>query len=60
VTLEDLYNGKTTKLAVQRNVICSDCEGIGGKKVSLHEVYAQVLLPNRVLQTPEGMPMGTE
>jgi len=38
VTLEDLYNGKTTKLAVQRDIICSDCNGIGGKEVSLHAV----------------------
>jgi len=27
VTLEDLYNGKTTKLALRKNVICSVCEG---------------------------------
>ena len=38
MTLEDLYNGKTTKLAVQRDIICSDCNGIGGKEVSLHTV----------------------
>jgi len=38
VTLEDLYNGKTTKLAVQRDIICSDCNGIGGKEVSVHAV----------------------
>lgn len=35
VTLEDLYNGKTTKLAVQRNVLCSSCNGRGGKVVSV-------------------------
>ena len=46
MTLEDLYNGKTTKLAVQRNVICSECNDIGGKEVNLHEVYAEVLLQN--------------
>lgn len=27
VTLEDLYKGKTSKLAVQRNIICSKCTG---------------------------------
>lgn len=27
VTLEDLYNGKTSKLAVTRNVICPTCNG---------------------------------
>jgi len=37
VTLEDLYNGKTTKLAVQRDIICSDCNGIGGKEGSVRK-----------------------
>ncbi|KAG0039268.1 Type I HSP40 co-chaperone [Podila clonocystis] len=32
VTLEDLYKGKTTKLALQKNVICEKCEGKGGKE----------------------------
>ncbi|KAF8652705.1 hypothetical protein AX16_004209 [Volvariella volvacea WC 439] len=32
VTLEDLYKGKTTKLALTRNVICSKCSGKGGKE----------------------------
>lgn len=32
VTLEDLYNGSTRKLALQKNVICPKCEGHGGKK----------------------------
>ncbi|KAI5124010.1 hypothetical protein M0805_003842 [Coniferiporia weirii] len=32
VTLEDLYKGKTTKLALTRNVICSKCDGRGGKE----------------------------
>jgi DnaJ family protein A protein 2 len=31
VTLEDLYKGKTTKLALTRNIICSKCKGKGGK-----------------------------
>jgi len=29
VTLENLYNGKTSKLAINRNVICDDCSGSG-------------------------------
>ncbi|XP_011817602.1 PREDICTED: dnaJ homolog subfamily A member 1 [Colobus angolensis palliatus] len=29
VTLEDLYNGATRKLALQKNVICDKCEGMG-------------------------------
>lgn len=32
VTLEDLYKGKTTKLALTRNVICAKCKGKGGKE----------------------------
>lgn len=32
VSLEDLYNGKTVKLAVNRDVLCSQCEGRGGKE----------------------------
>jgi DnaJ family protein A protein 2 len=32
VTLEDLYKGKTTKLALTRNVICTKCKGKGGKE----------------------------
>ena len=30
ISLEDCYNGKVRKLAVNRNVICSACEGRGG------------------------------
>ena len=30
-TLEDLYNGKTTKVAVNRERLCSKCNGVGGK-----------------------------
>jgi len=32
VTLEDLYNGKTSKLAVTRDVLCEPCKGTGSKK----------------------------
>lgn len=32
VTLEDLYNGKTTKIAVNRDRICPKCDGKGGKE----------------------------
>lgn len=30
VTLQDLYNGKTTKLQMTKSVICAGCEGKGG------------------------------
>ena len=31
VSLEEMYNGATRKLALQKNVICEKCEGRGGK-----------------------------
>lgn len=31
VSLEDLYNGKTSKLALNKQVICAKCDGLGGK-----------------------------
>lgn len=31
VSLDELYNGATRQLAVQKNVICGSCKGIGGK-----------------------------
>lgn len=33
VTLEDLYNGKTSKIAIQRDRNCTECGGAGGKDV---------------------------
>jgi DnaJ homolog subfamily A member 2 len=32
VRLEDIYNGKESKLALQRTVICPKCKGIGGRE----------------------------
>lgn len=32
VSLEDLYKGKTTKLALQRHLLCVKCNGKGGKE----------------------------
>lgn len=31
VSLEDIYKGKTSKLALQKSTICSACDGRGGK-----------------------------
>jgi DnaJ family protein A protein 2 len=31
VSLEDLYRGKVTKLALQKSILCSKCNGKGGK-----------------------------
>ncbi|KAG1180308.1 hypothetical protein G6F70_000472 [Rhizopus microsporus] len=32
VSLEDLYNGKTSKLALQKHILCPKCNGKGGKE----------------------------
>ncbi|XP_005991724.1 dnaJ homolog subfamily A member 1 [Latimeria chalumnae] len=32
VSLEDLYNGATRKLALQKNVVCGKCNGCGAKE----------------------------
>ncbi|PSK60118.1 chaperone DnaJ [Elsinoe australis] len=32
VALEDIYKGKISKLALQKSVICSSCQGRGGKE----------------------------
>lgn len=32
VSLEDMYNGTTRQLALQKSIICPKCEGRGGKK----------------------------
>eukprot|EP01088_Endostelium_zonatum_P012384 TRINITY_DN26589_c0_g1_i1.p1 TRINITY_DN26589_c0_g1~~TRINITY_DN26589_c0_g1_i1.p1 ORF type:complete len:439 (+),score=106.04 TRINITY_DN26589_c0_g1_i1:73-1317(+) len=32
VTLEDLYNGKVTKLALKKKTFCQSCKGLGGLK----------------------------
>ncbi|KAK0148868.1 DnaJ subfamily A member 4 [Merluccius polli] len=37
VTLEEMYNGGTRKLGLQKNVICEKCEGYGGKKGALEK-----------------------
>lgn len=35
VSLEDIYKGKVSKLALQKNVICPKCDGQGGKEGSV-------------------------
>ncbi|XP_069507864.1 dnaJ homolog subfamily A member 4-like isoform X2 [Ambystoma mexicanum] len=60
VSLGDLYNGVTRKLALQKNVICEKCEGRGGKKGAVEkcstckgrgiQVHIQQLGPGMVQQ----------
>uniref|UniRef100_A0A8C9L6Y9 CR-type domain-containing protein n=1 Tax=Pavo cristatus TaxID=9049 RepID=A0A8C9L6Y9_PAVCR len=40
VSLEDLYNGKTTKLQLSKNVLCSACNGQGGKAGAVQKCNA--------------------
>ncbi len=37
VSLEDLYNGKTSKLALKKTVLCPKCDGKGGKEGAVRE-----------------------
>ncbi|KAI8989336.1 ATPase GET3 [Pilobolus umbonatus] len=37
VSLEDLYLGKTSKLALQKNVLCTKCDGKGGKNGAVQQ-----------------------
>lgn len=37
VTLEDMYNGKTAKLQLSKNVICATCNGKGGKSGAIQK-----------------------
>ncbi|PKS12028.1 hypothetical protein jhhlp_001324 [Lomentospora prolificans] len=32
VSLEDIYKGKVSKLALQRSIVCPKCNGVGGKE----------------------------
>ena len=32
LTLEEVYNGKNTKIAVNRERLCAKCDGKGGKE----------------------------
>ncbi|XP_024911719.1 dnaJ homolog subfamily A member 2b [Cynoglossus semilaevis] len=40
VSLEDLYNGKTTKLQLSKNVLCGACNGQGGKAGAVQKCVA--------------------
>ena len=39
VTLEDLYNGKATKLALRKNVICTVCAGYVPRCIDTHTAH---------------------
>lgn len=51
VSLEELYNGATRKLAVQKNCICERCEG----KCFVTQLFVKLLCnvdtDNRIFQT---------
>lgn len=37
VSLEDLYNGRTSKLALKKTILCTKCDGKGGKDGAVRE-----------------------
>lgn len=39
VTLEQIYNGATRKMAISKDVICDACEGYGGPKEAIAECH---------------------
>ena len=55
VSLEDLYNGKTTKVAIQRDRVCQDCNGKGGSKVITCTECGGRGMVNRIRQMGPGM-----
>ena len=44
VSLEEMYNGSKRKLALQKNVICADCEGKIYKKEQWAEIAEEYLV----------------
>jgi DnaJ family protein A protein 2 len=40
VSLEDLYRGKVSKLALQKSVICPGCDGRGGRRAQSKHALA--------------------
>ena len=61
VSLEELYNGKTRKLAATRDIICSVCQGKGGSNVKNctgckgrgFKVHMQQMGPGMISQSQE-------
>jgi len=61
VTLEELYNGKTRKLAATRDILCSACDGKGGSNVRSctgckgrgFKVHMQQMGPGMISQSQE-------
>lgn len=40
MSLRDLYKGKTSKMALTKDVLCKECDGRGGKEVNLQRIAA--------------------
>lgn len=55
VSLEDLYNGTTKKIAINRDRICSSCEGRGGSKVNTCPQCKGKKMVTKVTQMGPGM-----
>lgn len=58
VTLEELYKGVERKLSLEKNIICDDCKGRGGRKGAQDEVCSHCRGQGRIteiLQLRPGM-----
>ncbi|CAG2163536.1 unnamed protein product, partial [Oppiella nova] len=61
VSLEDLYNGKTSKLQLSRNIFCKACDGLkhlDGRHILIRSKPGEVIVPGAVKGIRgEGMPI---
>lgn len=55
VSLEDIYNGASKKIAINRDRICNDCEGKGGSTVSTCQQCKGKGMVTKVTQMGPGM-----
>lgn len=55
VTLEDIYVGKTKKLAMERHKLCGDCSGKGGEGASKCDVCKGRGMVTKMFQIGPGM-----
>ena len=54
-TLEDLYNGKSTRIKINRDILCTQCDASGGDKSDLkkcHKCYGKGKITKQVAIGP--------
>ena len=55
MTLEEIYNGALRKIAINRDRVCSECNGVGGKKSSTCGECGGRGMVRKVMQIGPGM-----